>query len=430
MKNLLKKSALASAVAGSLMLSGVASADSLLAPLIMATGGSGAGYDTYLHYKIRGNATPNAGAAGVLTGQTNVNITWLQKGTAPADLYDTTTGCQHTDGSHRASPWDMVYQDVEDSTGGAYHPGDQTRPNFSVPGAGGGGVSGFVGMAILDDAANIAEPKGNDGDFSGFAYIVDYNTGYMYDYKLLNNHHSTDTGNFSAGFISKKAVDFAWGPVDDGVVSAGLATDNSVWSSDTAWLVAVTSADMTNSGGTGSLGNTYDASVRISQNQIAGQDSPRGPLGGSTGAYNNDEKSISGEQNVDVTCMALVGLIPASHVGGIVGNPDNIATGGNLAHDNNPVMEGILTPAQYDNSVNGGWARRSIEPTTTWQPIPGITANRAYTASGAIIYKIETNQTGMGVRAGYPGLRVPAASFQVETSGHLAPGANHVNRPY
>lgn len=404
MKKMFKKSAVAMTVA--MGLSGVASADSLLAPLIATDGVLGAAgqYDTFINLKIRGRATPNAG----MTGRSPVNITYLQKNAgssaagAPAsgtvaDMYNPTLRCTHTDGSITGTPWDILYYEAGF---GGYNAADAsigfgagfTAPLVPAFGAPAAAPNQFFGMAIFDDAFNIAVPKGNDGDMSGFAYVIDYTTGLMHDYKLLNNHKSTDTGDFSSGFISKKVVDFAWGPV-------------ATW--DTQWLVAVTSDDMTNNGGTGSLGGAYDATVNITQNTLAGNDSPRGPLGGMTGAYNNDENSISGEQNVQVTCMSIIGLRP------FLAPPSGAATGlSNIGS----ISAGILTPGQYANSLQGGWARRSITPVNTLTTFPGITVPTSYAASGAIIYKMENN----GV----------FNSFQIETSGHLSPGNNHANRPY
>ena len=57
MKNLFKKGAVAAAVAGSLMVSGVTSADSVLAPLVVGING---GSQTFLSIKARGAGTVNA----------------------------------------------------------------------------------------------------------------------------------------------------------------------------------------------------------------------------------------------------------------------------------------------------------------------------------------------------------------------------------
>ncbi len=437
MKDLFKKSAVAVAVASTLTLSGVVSADSLLVPLVASDDGTGGhAYETVLSFKIRGNGNASQGNFGNFAGDLGpVHYTWIQKGTTPAHMYQLNRACNIQDNYGRMSSWDMMFQDVS-GLGGANANGhlNNGSPSGAFPLGSDGSAPAFLpaggpfyGMLVIDDQQNItpAGTKGNDGDMSGFSYVIDLANGFVYSTKMLNNHKSTTSGDMASGFISKKSIDFAWMPVD--IVN-------------TKWLVSVTSDNMTNAGvsgiaGTGNSGSVYDATVAISQNTRpalggAVQDSPRGPLGMSTGAYDHDERSVSGEANVNVTCMGIVGR--GSGAGGLGATM--------FDNPNAPIgMTGILTPGQEANTRNGGWARRSVTPL--------VTAAYRYKASGAIAYKAEHGinaamnvqsdvndfNTTLAATAGAVSLTAGTGvlnAFNIETGGHLTVGANHANRPY
>lgn len=441
MKNLLKKSAVATAVAGSLMISGVASADSVLAPLVI---GVQNGAQTFFSIKARGTGAANARFAS--SAASDLHYVWFQKGTSINDLYNLNSACTVSNNNGRISAWDMVFQRaVGDETAinnsnGTYTTaanlvsGDKSSPNFYSAGS-------FVGFAVITDVANknanpAVKDLANEGELSGFGYVVDAANSFVLDYKLLNNHRSKVEGDFSAGFISKKSIDYSWLPI---------AT------STTEWLTVVTGDDMLKAE---SGAGKYDATVYISQDTASGSVSPRLPMGGS-GVYDNDETVISGATGLRVTCMGVYN------------------------------RSALMNTLQLSGTVNGGWTRMSIQNSAT----TGAGASTTQVASGAITYKAElinfnptegsiqaeaaiistpgdstfatgvfgtssppTVVNGVQTAAGTPGLieraisdgsmfdvgsTSPApvnrgvVSFQVETSGHLSttPEA-HPNRPY
>ncbi|HMT92594.1 hypothetical protein [uncultured Thiothrix sp.] len=416
MKNLLKKSAVATAVAGSLMISSVASADSVLAPLVI---GVQDGAQTYFSIKVRGS-----GKADARWGtSSDLHYNWYQKGTSVADLYDLNKTCEISDNKGTVSPWDMVFQRAVDNDKNALNllSSDKSIPNGYTN-------SNFVGFAIIGDSANAnTDPAvknlANEGEISGFGYVVDAANSFVLDYKLLNNHRSKVETDFSAGFISKKSIDYSWMPVN-------IAT--------TEWLSVVTSESMTKQE---SGAGVYDATVYISQDQVAGSVSPRDPFGQS-GVYNNDEVVTSGTKVFKVTCMGAYG------------------------------RGTFLNGLQASDTVNGGWKRMSIQNAST----TGSGATTRYVASGAITYKAELvdfapttrggavvpeqlvsgafaapggvfgvntaaaldgliersiSDNGFDVSAPSPINNRGVVSFQVETSGHLSSTPEpHPNRPY
>lgn len=403
MKNLLKKSAVATAVAGTLMISGVASADSVLAPLVIGIDG---GSQTYFSIKARGTGAVNARMSS--SSMSDLHYVWFKKGTGLADLANLSKKCEVSNNNGRVSPWDMVIQRAVDNDSDVNLDGDDK----SVPN--GYSAGNFVGFAVITDNANknsnpAVKDLANEGELSGFGYVVDANNSFVLDYKLLNHHRSKVEGDFSAGFISKKSVDFSWMPID---IAA------------TEWTTIVTGDDMLKAD---SGAGEYDATVKFSQDTLAGSVSPQLPTGGS-GVYNNDEKVTSGGKNFNVTCMGVFG------------------------------REQMLNTLQLADTVNGGWKRMSV----------GTVSGTNQVASGAIVYKAElidfspTSTTagvipellsatsasvfGTGthtnvlapklsdaepydVAPAYPAVFV--VSFQPETSGHLSSSPEpHPNRPY
>lgn len=364
MKNLFKKGAVAAAVAGSLMVSGVASADSVLAPFVV---GVNDGAQTYFSLKARGNGSVNARMSG--SSMTDLHYVWFKKNVAtdpdPLDsLTDFGRPCEVSNNNGRVSPWDMVFQRAVGSAtvgataataattqmnllgaGTALGGGDLTALDASQPN--GYTAGDFVGFVVITDEANdndnaAVKDLANEGELSGFGYVVDPSNNIVLDYKLLNNHRSKVEGDFSAGFIAKKSVDFSWFPV-------GMA--------DTRWLTVVTGEDMLKAdSGAGS----YDATVYLSQDTASGSVSPQAPMGGS-GVYNNDEKVTSGAKNIRVTCMGALG------------------------------REHLLSTLQLADTVDGGWKRMSIQNSATRATDTGANSSTATTqvASGAIIYKQE-----------------------------------------
>lgn len=445
MKNLLKKSAVATAVAGSLMISSMASADSVLAPLVI---GIDNGTQTFFSLKVRGSGAVNNRMASM----SDLHYVWFKKnlesetGAKAIDSLDELgRPCEVSNNNGRVSPWDMVFQRAvgnsatarnggqmnllgagNDSAGAALTALDLSQPNGYTAGD-------FVGFAVITDNANknsnpAVKDLANEGELSGFGYIVDATSNFVMDYKLLNNHRSKVEGDFSATFISKKSVDFSWMPT-------GMA--------NTEWYVLAAGDDMLKAdSGAGS----YDATVYLSQDTASGSVSPQLPTGGS-GVYNNDEKVTSGAKNVRVTCIARLD------------------------------RGDLLSTLQAADTTNGGWKRMSIQNSTTRPVGDGSSANTTQVASGAMIYKAETidfrdaaagwvtpegrtatNPTApstimsttqlsgavnttraaeaYGLVSTNSGNKLPVdlykvMSFQPETSGHLsATPEPHPNRPY
>lgn len=386
MKNLFKKGAVAAAVAGSLMVSGVASADSLLAPLVIGT----SNVQTYFAFKVRGAGTVNQAWAGSASA---LHYTWFKKGTSISALTDLTTGCDVENSTGAVSSYDMVFQPavVAPTVGGDVPPIDKSKPSSYAGG-------NFVGFAVLTDMANANNDKdvknlANEGEMSGFAYVVDASNGMVLDYKLLNNHRSKVEGNFSAGFISKSSIDYSWLPTTV---------------ADTQWLTVVVGKDMTKAEAVGS----WKGTVEITQGKSALDSiSPSVPTDTpatnnmEVGVYDNDERVWSGNKALKVTCMGMY---------------DRSA---------------FLLSAQQAQTVKGGWRRAAI------------IADEATGASGAITYKMEeltiasfatssdkpeAALSDAGLVAPIPGSKgIKAISFQVETSGHLSSSPEaHPNRPY
>lgn len=386
-------------VAGAVMLAtvgvaaGTAQADSLLAPVVIND--TTAGFQTYFAYKVKGSVGFTAPSPDRL------HYIWIRKGTSILNLYDptgllrdgngdqidyTATPCIMENTFGKTSKNDMIFQQTSTYGPGSLNrypsrvavPGDQSVPS-AYPG-------NFVGMTVISDFSNIDEKRGApEGDMSGFAYIVNTNNGDVADYKLLNNHHTAAEGDFSIGFISKTAVDFAW--LGTGVPGVAPFTEFQPNRVKTGWTVAVTGPDMAKH--SGSYNNIYGLTVLISQDQKPGEDSPQN-TGVGSGGYDNDERPYSGETRQSVTCMAALNVTQLA-------SPFHIALSG-----------------------NGGWIRKSIIP----QPDAYALANTPKEASGAIVYRSDSIDID-----GPGGLR-PDRTMQVETGGHLAPGANHVNRPY
>ena len=337
-----------------------AQADSLLAPLVISDIANG--FETTLSYKVRGTGAADHGWARF--GANEANITkvhqiWLQKGTTIGSLFNRTGACNHVDNNGRISPWDMVNQTVDPRLNALAQPvgtDASTANNPSVP---------FYGMAVIDDVASLNNDK-NEGNSSGFAYVINYFTGMMLDYKLVNNHRSTASGDFSVGFTRKSSVDLSWNPISRDL---------------TLWLAVATGKGMT-------AGNGWGGTVTISQATNASlphQVSPQIPHGGSTGVYNNDEVNLSGDTPINITCMGMF-------------------TRGNF-----------MNTTQIAGTVNGGWTRKSIEGSN------GATGGMVYKAELKIIPSIISGTAIASFQ--------PETSGHLSSKGADA-SSGHPNRPY
>jgi len=369
-------------IAGAVMLAtagvavGTAQAESLLAPLIINSSvGDGNplnNIETFLSMRTGSSLTVDEDG-------NSIHYRWIQKNhpdTAPADgyddnddgeilnvLHDLDRSCKMVDSYGKATPRDMIYQSTAgDGDFKALHANyfnDDSSPS-GFPG-------NFVGMLVVDAMGT------KEGNFSGFAYVVNTGEGTLLDYKLLNNHHSTDTGNFAAGFISKKSIDYSWLPTT-------LV--------DTQWYTAVTSKTM---GEEVEVAGVYDATVtignapRVELDGTSNQQSPT-EIAGGIRVFDHDENHISSAPNFNVTCLGL--------------------------YDRTKLVD----PSQVNFTAGGGWARRSITPV----------AGTKIAAKGAITYRWETaNDALKGLMNGKN-----AATFQVETSGNLSKRKSHANKPY
>lgn len=398
MKNFsVKQSLIASVSAAVIGMSGVgtAQADSLLAPVVFSDVANG--FVTVLSMKVRGTGRINhqwrqfgADAANL----TNLHYTWLRKANNLAGVVYSTgaTGtanraCSHENNNGTVSPWDMVFQTVNQSINGVAFPGGQEGSPLAVGAGAGNGttltrgpVTPFYGMAVIDDEANIEstyttgsantlQNRAGEGDMSGFAYVMHLQTGLLWDYKMLNNHRSKASGDFSAGFTSKRSVDLSWNPT---------------LRDQTVWIGVATGTGMTN-------GSNWAGRVTISSARDGDgtQNSPNfGPFstsatGATTGVYDNNEVVTSGDVPMSFTCMTIF-------------NRGN-----------------FLNSTQQAATTNGGWTRRSI------------VANSGG-ATGAMIYKAENKLVASQIAGSL------VSSFIPETSGHLRNSANgqHPNRPF
>lgn len=414
MKNLLKKSAVATAVAGSLMISSVASADSVLAPLVIGVSG---GAQTYFSIKARGAGTPNLGGTTGYKANSNLHYVWFQKGKTVDDLYDLNKACTVSNNNGAVSPWDMVFQRAVGGVGADAKAvnfdlltSDQSAPN-------GYSAGDFVGFAVITDVANknanpAVKDLANEGELSGFGYVVDAANSFVLDYKLLNNHRSKIEGDFSAGFISKKSIDYSWMPVS-------LAT--------TEWLTVVTGDDMLKSE-TGA--GKYDAAVTISQDTLAGSVSPRLPMGGS-GVYDNDETVISGSTPLNVTCMGIYNRSAFLNDLQISGTHNGGWTRMSIASKSgtSQVASGAITyKAESLNFANA--TPEALFGSTTWASGVFGTATPT-TADGAVELTVSDSTPYDIATVPYSRAQLGVVSFQPETSGHLSSTPEpHPNRPY
>ena len=347
----------------SLLISTSVQADSLLVPLVINT----TNYDTYFAFKIKG-----------VTNSDSIHYTWLKKGTALADLSNLEKPCLMENNMGKGSKGDMIFQNIIGTK--QYYNGLISMDGSSPAGYNAGN---FVGMTVIDDSSNLNKGHNIEGDSTGFVYIVNTTTGLVQNYKMLNNHKNSKAEGFSSGFISKHVVDFSWMSTSTLAPVVGSAPS-------TAWFVSVAGPDMSKH--TGTYNSTYGLTVKISQAQRTGEDSPQAVMGG--GAVNNDEKVISGDKAVNVTCMGRL-------------DPTD-----------------ILTPSQLVGSNEGGWVRKSIIPL---DDMYAGTDSSAKIATGAIVYRVDN--------AIVPASLAPSGTFantsmQIETGGHLAKSHNHANRPY
>ena len=355
-------------IAGAVMLAtagvamSTAQAESLLAPLVVE--GTN-GWHTYFAFKMGKTATNAA-------GESKIHYTYLRKnvgagaGLGIGALSVLDQACEMENNWGKGTPGDIVYQRADAAK--QYYTG-QVAADGSVPN---GYTAGpFVGMIV------ISTDNDQDGDMSGFGYLVNAAAGAVLDYKLLNNHHSRTDGDFSIGFISKTAIDYMWLSTNpNGPVNAPV----------TGWTTSVTGPDMAKHGTQADgkeYSSWYDATVRISQQKrSAGTDSPTDII---DGVFDNDETPISGSRPLKITCM------------------------GTYSHS------AFITPLQNTGTPWGGWTRKSVVDVTPADP---NYENRM--ASGAFTYRSDSNVVGF---SNY-------TTLQVETGGHLAKGHNHVNRPY
>jgi len=385
---MLNKSVAAAVMATTLgVAAGTAQADSLLAPLIINTsaGAASAPYaagpvSTYLNIKVKG-----ANGFNLLGAPTDtLHYVWHKKGTRVVDLANLAAPCVMINNNGKVTANDMVFQDTN-RTGSSWYPSGVQAPDRSSPTSYTAGD--FVGMVVVSDSANTGTKGSGDpeGNMSGFGYIVDAASGDVVDYKLLNNHHSATDGDFSAGFTSKKVVDFSW-------MSSTMGVDRGPL---TGWTAVVTGPDMSKHVNT--FTDQYDATVLFSQTTHADgtQDSPL--INGQSGVFNNDEGFTSANPKVKVTCMGS--FTRATLLG--------------------------ADPQLLSDTRHGGWLRMSIQPTTRTNPLTGAQFPANHAATGAVVYRDDVINAG-GQHASPLGQH----TMQVETSGHLAKGANHANRPY
>jgi len=414
-----KKAQIASAVmlATAGLAIGTAQADSYLAPLVVSTSST----QTYFAFKMRGAGVADefSVSGGVNPNTSRIHYYHIQKwnnaGTAPVDsilhgenslLDNPAGGCKVSNTSGNGSSWDMILQNFRQTAPAGTadpfilsngNPGsqDQSQPAgwISALNPKLGNYLPFVGMTIIDDVgnANIEPSNGrrvNEGDMSGFVYIVNLATGAMVDYKLFNNPFSKRSGDFKTNWISKTSIDWMWLPANN---PGGIASTER-----TAWYTAVTGEGMS---ALAEQQGAWNESVKFTQT-LANYDAAmdirpifRKNGAAAPGAYNNDEQVLSGPKDLDITCLGLY---------------DRTA---------------FLTLQQIQQTYNGGWKRSHIVPVNA----SGVDNVKAH---GAITFRTDIiNGTDLGINIKRGPLN---PTLTVETSGHLSTSKNkqHPNRGY
>lgn len=292
----------ASILVGFAGVSSTAQADSILAPLVIAD--IATGWYTVFSLKARGLGLPSDKMANL----TDIHYTWRRKsGTLGGMFTAPAQGCTHLDGTGKISSWDTLTHTADPFLDFiAKTPGSDGSSAFTPHGI---FTTNFYGYTVISDVANLSSAT-EEGNLSGEVAVYNVIGGIMLDYKMLNNHKSSDFGDFKKGFTAKTSVDFQWNPINRDV---------------TFWLGLATGPDMVN-------GN-YGAV--ISQNAHPnGSDDPKIPhnLAPNTqgGVYDNDEVNYSGNQDYAFNCMSAF------------------------------TLNEVVQPAVIPFVANGGWARKSI----------------------------------------------------------------------
>jgi hypothetical protein len=353
MKKFKLKTLAASFAAAGMIATGTAQADSVLAPLLVSDIVNG--WVSVINLKARGQGFADN---QFNNGTTALHYTYLKKSNNIAGLFNNPLGCEHDNGSGTISSWDMLTHTVDPFVDAlAKSPGSDLSTPYTPLGF---PFDSFAGMAVIDDVVNL--DTANEGNLSGHVSVFNLIAGIQLDYRLLNNHRSTASGDFSVGFTRKSSVDLTWAPQNREL---------------TLWLAVATGQNMT-------AGNSYNGTATISQNTRIGNSDPAAPHelfpNTSGGVYNNDERNLSQDVPVTVNCMGMFSVAD------------------------------VTNNSQQFNSIHGGWKRNSI-----------VGGNGA---DGAMVYKAALKFI--------PSIIAGRAiiSFNTETSGHLAIGNEHPNRPY
>ena len=396
---------------GTLGVSVQSNADSLLSPLVLNT----KNYDTVLSYKMYGTGGHGVNAGNGWASPSEVHYWWGRKLatgggyvrnlTGLRDPVNYPAGCLVSNNTGRTSPADVMLHNAEgrivaDDTGDNLVTGGNASDLVADLSTGKGYLNGqnFVGYVVIDDSANLSATstlgEANEGEISGFTYIINKNNGEVFSTKLINNHRSKQSGDFNNSYIAKQSIDFMWLPA---------SPNKNKWVESTSWFTIAIGSGMSDDVETGTIDGVYRGTVNFSYNALpaainangAIQTSadPKGPTNGIRAAYDNDEVFRSGTNNLTVTCMAMFDRTQFLDLGQVA-----------ATHD-------------------GGWQRRSILGSGG--------------ATGALTYRIDNLNNVLGVTRAPISYDINANGrmnkvMTVETSGHLRNGAlgNHPNRPF
>lgn len=421
---------------------GTAQADSLLAPLVIHdTTGGNAGTETYFAFKMRGVGEPDS--FNVNYTFSPIHYTYIQKTTGMGNGADTgvdsiqdlhtyasTGGCHVQNNTGFGSSYDLIFQTATATDRTAWETGyetsgplqlqanaftaDNSNPNGWNPAAG-----DFYGMMVIDDAANLPDVnpdplapisgrRAEEGELSGFAYIVNPAQGILFDYKLINNHLSKASGDFSPGYIAKQSVDWMWLP------ATNTRTPNPVanFTERTSWYSAVVGKGMSGAA-ENTPGGRWDEVVTFTQNDpnlglhnnvIKASITKKNSIAAS-GAYDNDEDVVSGDKDLVIKCLGL--------------------------YDRSDFLTSLQVPA----TVNGGWKPVYIDAGASESADPA----NVY-GNGALTYRFDdlnglingTGPNGVPPHQGPDGLDI-GITMQVETAGNRNAGGafgQHPNRAY
>lgn len=360
------------------------SADALLAPYIKVDVTNGV--NTYYMLKTRGQGLVNAGwnLFNPLTTH-NLHFRLIYK-PLPAGISEQLTSCLESDLQGTVSAQDMVYGDL--FSGGLNFDLSDPPAFFST---------GYEGFMVIAEELTLVLATGLEGEFTGFAYVINAVGNEMVSYKMLNDindaNGTRDTSGLPAGVagigsdwtgpvVAKNVFDITWWPTNLVNVS---------------WPTIVLGTNMFNSG----IGN-WAGSVRLQ----GAQD----PTTGAPGIYNNDEKIVSNAIPKPIVCAGMVTL-------------NELVAAGTLPSVANGGWTRLVAVPWADNYCNNAGVVCPVPPAPAWGRAALMQKIQTIPSIGKVGYAIET---GAQIGAGLPA----AGPFPPAGIAPAVPAGTIVNWPY